>query len=142
MLGICLYCGVQGRKFNHTPSECSRRFHQIHAKNEALQTRKKEEKEWIKRYIACWNYYQPQDVCRVADPEYEEEECRFPDMVMPLYYGVYKQVGGSDQLQKYFQRSFKTELEYMLWLGETASLEGNECIQANYVVALTLAKLG
>jgi len=27
MLGICLYCGVQGRKFNHTPSECSRRFH-------------------------------------------------------------------------------------------------------------------
>ncbi|KAF8848457.1 hypothetical protein BDZ45DRAFT_709264 [Acephala macrosclerotiorum] len=96
ILCICLYCRVQGRKFNHAPSKCPRRFHWINAKNEAYQTRKKEEKEWIQRYVACWNCYQPHDICRAADPEHEETECRFPDMVMPLCYGVYKRVGGSD----------------------------------------------
>jgi hypothetical protein len=142
MLGNCLYCRLLGRKFNHVPGKCSRRFHWINAKNEAYQTRKREDKDWIQRYVACWNCYQPQDICRAADPEHEEVECRFRDMVMPLCYGVYKQVGGSDWLQKHFQRTFKTELEYMLWLGETASLEGNECIQANCVVALALGELG
>jgi hypothetical protein len=27
MLGICLYCRVQGRRFNHAPGKCCRRFH-------------------------------------------------------------------------------------------------------------------
>jgi hypothetical protein len=92
--------------------------------------------------MACWNYYQPQDICRAADPEHKKTECRFPDMVMPLCYGVYKRAGGSNWLQKYFQRVFRTDLEYMLWLGKTTSLEGNECIRANYVVVLALAELG
>jgi hypothetical protein len=35
-------------------------------------------------------------------------------MVMPLCYEVYRQVGRLDWLQERFQRSFKTELEYML----------------------------
>jgi hypothetical protein len=142
MLGSCLYCRILSRKFDHAAGACPRRFHWIHAKNEAYQTRKREEKEWIQRYVACWNCYQPQDICRAADPEHEEAECQFPDMVMPLCYGVYKRAGGSDWLQKHFRRRFQTELEYMLWLGETASLEGNECIQANCVAALALAELG
>jgi hypothetical protein len=49
---------------------------------------------------------------------------------------------GQEWLQKHFQRSFKTELEYMLWLGETASLKGNKCIQANCISALALAEIG
>jgi Lhr-like helicase len=142
MVGSCLYCRVEGRSFEHAAGKCSRRFHWINAKNEAYQTRKGEDKDWIERYVACWNCYQPQDICRAADPEHEETECRFPDMVMPICYGVYKQVGGPKWLQKYFQRTFKTELEYMLWLGETASLGGNECIQANCVAAAALGELG
>jgi hypothetical protein len=142
MLGSCLYCRILGRRFNHEPGACSRRFHWIHAKNEAYQTRKREEKEWIQRYVACWKCYQPQDICRAADPEHEETECRFPDIVMPLCYGVWRRAGGSDWLQKHFRRTFQTELEYMVWLGETASLQGNECIQANCVTALALAELG
>jgi hypothetical protein len=71
---------------------------------------------WIQQYVACWNCYQPQDICRVADPAHEEVECRFPDMVMPLCFGVYRRVGGHDWLRQHFQRAFKTELEYMLWL--------------------------
>jgi len=142
MVGLCLYCRVAGRGFDHAPSQCSRRFRWIHAKQEAYRTREREDKEWIERYVACWQCYQPQDICRVADPEHEETKCRFPDMAMPLCYGVYHRVGGQEWLRKHFQRSFKTELEYMLWLGETASYEGNECIQANCVTALALAELG
>jgi hypothetical protein len=55
MLGICLSCRIQGRRFNYTPQKCSRRFHWIQAKNDAYQARKTEGKEWIQRYVACWN---------------------------------------------------------------------------------------
>jgi hypothetical protein len=57
MSGICLYCGVQSRRFNHAPGKCSRRFHWIQAKKEAYQTRKREDKDWIERYVACWECY-------------------------------------------------------------------------------------
>ncbi|PQE16365.1 telomere-associated recQ-like helicase protein [Rutstroemia sp. NJR-2017a BVV2] len=142
MVGLCLHCRIEGRRFDHPPRKCSRRFHWIRAKQEAYRTRDREGKAWIGRYVACWQCYQPQDICRVADPAHEETECRFPDMVMPLCYGVYCRPGGEAWLQKHFQRSFPGELEYMLWLGETASLGGNECIQANCVAALVLAELG
>jgi Lhr-like helicase len=142
MVGTCLSCRAQGRRFGHLPQSCSRRFYWIHAKNEAYQTRQREGREWIARYVACWDCYQPQDICRVADPEHTETECRFPDMVMPLCYGVYCRPGQDEWFRKHFQRTFETQEEYMLWLGETASLEGNECIQANCVAALALAELG
>ena len=140
MLGTCLSCRVQSRKFNHAPQTCSRRFSWIHAKNDAYQARKTEGKEWIERYVACWKCYQPQDLCRAADPDHEEVECRFPDMIMPLCYGVYHRPGGQEWLRKHFQQAFKTELAYMLWLGETASLSGTQCIQANCVAASALAE--
>ena len=57
MVGSCLYCKVEGRSFEHAAGKYSRRFHWINAKNEAYQTRKGEDKDWIKRYMAYWNYY-------------------------------------------------------------------------------------
>jgi hypothetical protein len=76
----------------------------------------------------------------VADPEHEETECRFSDVVVPLCCGVCCRPGGQAWLHKHFQRRFANELEYMLWLGETASLRGTECIQANCAAALALAE--
>lgn len=61
-------------------------------------------------------------------------------MVKPLCYGVYCRPGGQAWLYKHFQRQFANKLEYMLWLRETASLYGTECIQANRVAALALAE--
>jgi hypothetical protein len=142
MLGSCLYCRLLGRPFTHAPDTCPRRFDWIRAKNAAYQARKKEGKHWITRYVACWRCYQPQGLCRAADPEHADTVCRFPDLVMPLCYGVYQRPGGRDWLQKHFQRRFQTELAYMLWLGETASLQGNKCIQANCVAASALGELG
>lgn len=140
MVGICLYCRIGGRRFNHLAGQCSRRFRWINAKKEVYENQKSQGKEWIRRYVACWECYQPQDICRVADPEHEETECRFLDMVMPLSYGVYCRPGGQTWLYKHFQRRFRNELEYMVWLGETASLQGTECIQANCVAALALVE--
>ncbi|KAH7396081.1 hypothetical protein BKA64DRAFT_695677 [Cadophora sp. MPI-SDFR-AT-0126] len=105
---------IMGRRFDYALGKCSRRFRWIY----------REDKEWIGRYV------------------HEETECRFPDIVILLYYGVYYRPGGEEWLRKYFQRSFQSELEYMLWLGETASLGGNECIEANCVAALALAEFG
>ena len=140
MLGICLSCRIQRRKFNHLPQACSRRFDWIHAKNNAYQARKTEGKEWIQRYVVCWKCYQPQDICHAADPEHEEVECRFRDMIMPLCYGVYHRPGGQEWLRKHFHQAFNTELAYMLWLGETTTLCGTQCIQANCVAAYALAE--
>jgi hypothetical protein len=141
MLGSCLHCRVLGRRFDHAPQACSRRFRWIHAKKEALGTQQRAGKPWIQPYVACWKCYQPQDVCRAADPEHPEAGCRFPDMVMPLCYGVYQRPGAADWLRQRFQRSFPSELEYMLWLGTTASLAGTECIQATCVAAAALREM-
>jgi superfamily II DNA helicase RecQ len=84
MVGSCLYFRVEGRRFNHAAGKCSRRFQWIQAKKDAYQTQKSRNVKWIRRYVVCWECYQPQDICRVADPAYKESECRFPDMVMPL----------------------------------------------------------
>lgn len=63
-------------------------------------------------------------------------------MVMPLSYGAFCRPGRTRLLQNHFQRTFATEQDYMLWLGETASLGGTRCIQANCVAALVLSELG
>lgn len=141
MSGSCLYCRVQERKFDHSESQCGRRFEWIKAKTEALEARKKEGRELIERYKAFWKCYQLQEVCRVADPEHEESECRFPDMVMGLCYGVYKRIGGEGWLRKHFGVQFLTQVEYMVWLGGRGLLGGNECIQANCVAAVALGEM-
>jgi len=142
LLGSCSYCRVLGRDNSHLPQACPRRFEWIRAKRQTLRACKQSHKAWIQPYIVCWQCYQPQEICRVADPEHEESQCRFPDLVLPLCYGVYKRPGAGPWLQQHFRRSFTTELEYMQWLGETASLRGTRCIQANCVAAAILGELG
>ena len=142
MAGSCLYCRAESRPFDHRASACPRRFHWIRLKQDALRVRQEEGQPWIAPYVACWKCFQPQGVCRVADPECEEEvECRFPDLVLPLCYGVFCRPGRTRWFQRHFQRTFDSPLDYMLWLGETAELYGTPCIQANRVAAQALAEL-
>jgi Lhr-like helicase len=142
MKGCCLYCRIAVRPFDHLAHACPRRFDWIRAKTLAYETRKREGKDWIQRFTACWKCYQPQTVCRVADPEHEESRCRFPDMVMPLCYAVYFRRGRDAWLQRHFRRRFPSVLDYMLWLGEAGTMAGSECIQANCVALIALAELG
>lgn len=138
MRWCCLYCRAQGRKFDHMAKSCAGRFEWMRAKKEAYERGKQEGRGWIAPYVACWKCYQPQGICRVADPDHGESECQFPDIVIPVCYGVFRWVGGEGWLEKHFKRKFNGEEEYMRWLGETGSLRGNECIQANCVAAVAM----
>ncbi|PCD20074.1 hypothetical protein AU210_016752 [Fusarium oxysporum f. sp. radicis-cucumerinum] len=71
MRGRCLYCRVEGRPFEHTATACARRFDWIRAKTKALQDCKNRGRDWMDRFAVCWTCFQPQEICRSADPEYE-----------------------------------------------------------------------
>jgi hypothetical protein len=142
MRGICLYCRAMSRSFEHAASSCHRRWDWIKAKKDVLEELKGRDKEWISQYVACWKCFQPQGICRVADPEHAESECQYPDMVLPLCYGVFVRPHGRAWIRQHFQRHFTTVQEYMIWLGETGSLQGNECIQGNCVAAQALSEFG
>lgn len=67
---------------------------------------------------------------------------QYPDLVLPLCYRVYVRPGGADWVEQHFQRRFATVQAYMVWLGRTAAMEGNECIQANRVAAQAMSEFG
>lgn len=141
MRGRCLYCRVEGRPFEHTATACARRFDWIRAKTKALQDCKNRGRDWMDRFAVCWTCFQPQEICRSADPEYEgDTSCQFRDMVIPLCYGAFSRPGRTRWFLKHFNQSFKTCHEYMLWLGNSASLGGSRCANANCVAALLLAE--
>jgi hypothetical protein len=141
MKGCCLCCRAEGKPFEHTTAACARRFNWIQAKKKALQDCQSKNKEWMEHYAVCWICYQPQEICRVADPEYEGDKlCRYPDMVMPLCFGAFSRPGRTQWFLKHFKQSFKTYHEYMLWLGKDASLGGSRCVNANRVAALLLGE--
>jgi len=142
MRGICLYCRAMSRSFEHAVGSCRRRWDWIHAKRDVVRKCRAEGKEWMSEYVACWKCFQPQSICRVADPEASETKCQYPDMVLPLCYGIYIRPGGPAWIQKHFRESFSTVEEYLTWIGKTASLQGNECIQGNCVAAQALSEFG
>ncbi|KAH6986771.1 hypothetical protein EDB80DRAFT_818469 [Ilyonectria destructans] len=80
MLGCCLYCRVEGKPFEYVVTTCARRHHWIKAKQKALRDCQSRNRDWLERYIICWNCYQPQEICRAADPDYDRDRsCRFPE---------------------------------------------------------------
>ncbi|RGP78560.1 telomere-associated recq-like helicase [Fusarium longipes] len=74
MRGCCLYCRAEGKPFEHTATACARRFNWIRAKEKALRDCQSKQREWMDRYTVCWKCYQPQEICRSADPEYEGDK--------------------------------------------------------------------
>jgi len=69
-----------GRPFDHAAIQCAQRFDWIRAKKAVLAACYKQGKRWIAPYMACWQCFQPQTVCRVADPAHEETSCRLTDL--------------------------------------------------------------
>jgi superfamily II DNA or RNA helicase len=142
MQGLCLYCRAMSRSFEHSTSSCRQKWDWIRAKQDVLRRCKEEGKEWILEYVVCWTCFQPQSICRVADPQAGEDKCRFPDMVMPLCYGMYVRPGGAAWIERHFGKSFLTVGEYLIWVGKTASLNGTECIQGNCIAAQAFSEFG
>jgi hypothetical protein len=113
----------------------------MRAKQKALRDCQSKKNEWMALYTVCWTCYQPQEICRAADPEYEgDKSCRNPDMVMPLCFNAFSRPGRIKWFLKHFNQSSKTCHEYMLWLGKGASLGGSRCVNANCVAAVLLGE--
>jgi hypothetical protein len=130
------------RPFEHRGGACPRRWDWIKAKKDVLDECKRQGKEWMAAYVVCWKCFQPQEMCRVADVEEEESECQYPDMVIPLCYGVYQGVGGPQWILERFGRRFHDETAYMIWLGEKGRFGGLVCTQAHCVAAEALSMFG
>ncbi|KAH7126560.1 hypothetical protein B0J13DRAFT_588949 [Dactylonectria estremocensis] len=83
MMGCCLYCRVEGKPFEHAAAARG--------------------KEWMDLYAVCWMCYQLQEICQAADPEYKGDiTCRFPDIVMPLYFRAFSYPGRTKWFLKHF----------------------------------------
>jgi superfamily II DNA or RNA helicase len=141
MKGCCLYCRVEGKPFEHTAAACARRFDWIQAKKKALQDCQRRKKKWMDPHAVCWKCYQPQEICRAADPAYEgDKSCQYPDMVIPLCFGAFCRLGHTQWFLEHFYQSFKTCHDYMLWLGKGAYLGSSRCVNATCVAALLLGE--
>jgi hypothetical protein len=69
MWGCCLYCRTRpGRAFDHAAAACLRRWDWIGAKKQALLACKAQGQAWMPAFAVCWRCYQPQSLCRAADP--------------------------------------------------------------------------
>jgi orsellinic acid/F9775 biosynthesis protein OrsD/helicase-like protein/RAD3-like DEAD/DEAH box helicase len=80
--GTCLYCRALLRPFEHTAGSCHYRWDWINVKKEVLAACKRLKRDWVADYVACWKCFQPQSICRVADPDHTESVCQFPDLVL------------------------------------------------------------
>ncbi|PCD25970.1 hypothetical protein AU210_012404 [Fusarium oxysporum f. sp. radicis-cucumerinum] len=107
MMGRWLYCRVEGKPFEHAAAACTRRHKWFRAKAKAQQECKRQGKGWMDEFAVCWKCYQPQVICRAADPAYEGADkgvCRFPDMVMPLCVGAFRRPGRSKWFLKHLAK--------------------------------------
>ncbi|OAQ57815.2 DEAD/DEAH box helicase domain-containing protein [Pochonia chlamydosporia 170] len=150
MRQCCLICRVQGgRPFDHSAATCGRRWPWINAKSKTLQSCKRRGKPWMAKFSACFMCYLPQTICPRADSEAKEANndeksmmaCKYRDMVMPLCYAAFFQMWSRALIKSKFPRTFRNIDDYMLWLGTSATLGGNPCVQAVCVAAALLAEL-
>lgn len=148
LVGQCLYCRACVRPFDHVAGSCTYRWDWINAKKRVLDSVRRQQGRgswscsWIADYLVCFTCYQPQGICRRADPAAaaaaaasEGARCRYADMVLPLCYGAWVRPDRDQWLSRKFAVSFAGELEYMLWLGTEKSFRGSRLIAANYVAA-------
>lgn len=145
VVGTCLYCRVEGRAFNHTAGSCARRHDWFWAKRRAIESCRKEGRRWMEELKVCFWCYQPQVICQVAEGSRAavggRAECRFGDIVIPACYGAWRQWGQQEWFWSAVGRKFKTEDEFMIWLGRPGKMGGVKCVQANRVVAIVMGQV-
>ena len=159
--GMCMVCRVSGVNWHHAAGTCSDRFGWIRAKTEVMERCRSKKKRWMPWLKVCWRCFQPQWLCRAADPAMSEgagpskvarrgrgtaaeesrvnrTECEYRDLVIPLCHAVFKKEARTDWLRATFNVEFSDVNEYMLWVGTPAMLAGKECVMANCVAAAQL----
>ena len=140
--GSCLYCRMMGHPFDHEVGICKRRWDWINPKQKLVARCKRGNIKWMPTLIVCWNCYQPQKICRVADPEViEVVKCEHPDIIIPTCYGIYRRNGGRQWLENKVERKFKDEDDYMMWIGGKTTFAGCETTQAVKIAVQAISEI-
>ena len=134
--GTCLLCRALGDAWDHTFSLCWRRSEFFEARNRAKNHR--EAGPWIAPYHACYWCYNPQAVCQRADPGSTHQSCPYPDIVMPLCYGIFCGGLAGEWLEQQVQRGFTDVNEFLRWCGQPTRFGGCKAIQGVKVAAAAL----
>ena len=136
--GTCLLCRACDDGWDHAFSSCWRRFDLFEARNRVKG--QAAGGAWIAPYHACYWCYNPQAVCRRAEPGSDCTSCTYADIVMPLCYGIFHGSGGEEWLLEQFQQRFETIDEFLGWCGKATSFGGGKAIWAVRVTAAALVR--
>ncbi len=137
--GTCLLCRALGGAWDHAFPTCWRRSDFFEARNRVRDAGRRG--PWISPYHACYWCYNPQAICRRADPESDCQSCLYADVVMPLCYGIFCGSSAEEWLLEQFQQRFRDVDEFLGWCGKPTSFGGGKAIWGVKVAAAALIQL-
>ena len=136
--GTCLLCRALGDAWDHAFPACWRRSEFLAARNRARDAG--HGKPWISPYHACYWCYNPQAICRRADPESGCQSCLYADIVMPLCYGTFCGSSAEEWLLERFEQRFRDVDDFLAWCGRATSFGGGKAIWGVRVAAAALVQ--
>lgn len=140
MRGICAFCRVRNEAWDYKFSRCAQRHQVFQLRAEARRRLEARGRTWLRQFSACFWCLNPQAMCsRVgSEDDRNKSQCNFPNVVLPLCYGVYSSPDGPTWVKEHFERTFNTVDEYIEWLGEETEFGGVKAVQAVRVTAEAL----
>lgn len=96
MRGLCALCRAKNDAWDHAFTDCSRRHQVLQARRNTRRRFEASGRSWLKPFSACFWCLNPQSICHRAGSRSEQEaqRCEFPDVVLPLCYGVFISLQG------------------------------------------------
>lgn len=140
MRGLCSLCRARDEAWDHAFPKCAQRHQVFQVRAETRRRLEARGKTWLKSFTACFWCLNPQSVCHRAGSggDQDSRRCEFPDIVLPLCYGVYGSLQGPAWVEERFERRFDTLEEYTEWLGDETEFGGEKATQAVRVAAEAL----
>jgi len=135
--GSCVICRfadkVSRQEAEHTLDECKsvNKWRSIQAKRRAQEQGRKIREGWLARYGACYKCDNMQVVCQGQG----QGECRYKDIALPLSWLVLCRPEWEERVLRGLEgglQAVREEGKYMLWLGEGATVFGEQA--SNLVV--------
>lgn len=122
---------------DHPFCECHRRSDLIHTQDKVQLSRA----SWIPAYHACFWCYNPQSVCGRPDRKRGLSACEYPDIVLPLCFGIYKRGQGAAWLKRQAGREFRDEVDFIRWCGTGTTFGRGKAIWGVRLGAAALLEL-
>ncbi|KAF1980591.1 hypothetical protein K402DRAFT_399285 [Aulographum hederae CBS 113979] len=130
--GSCVLCRLlgNGRDTEHTLDSCrsASKWDFFRAKKAAQEKAKTVRKGWLNEFGACFRCGNIQSICGNQGVG----GCRYKDLVIPLAWGVLYKAGWKEKvleevdMGRGLAAAARSELDYMLWLGEAAEVYGEQ----------------